>query len=95
MAKEVSQFELLFIIKPEGEAAPVGVVGEVRALIEAAAGKVLSEDDWGRRSLAYEINGEYEGFYYVWQLELPAAKVNLLKNQLRLKDSVLRYLLVS
>jgi len=55
-------------------------------------GEVIDVDVWGKRYLAYEIDGHSEGYYILYQMELPAQAVKELNRQLRLKQEILRFL---
>lgn len=56
--------------------------------------KRIDTDHWGRRRLAYEIDGQREGLYVIFFVELEPSAVAELDHDLRLAPSVLRYLIV-
>jgi small subunit ribosomal protein S6 len=58
-------------------------------------GGTLSEvDDWGKRSLAYEINDHREGYYRFYRFNGGAEVLSELNRQLRIDENVLRHMIV-
>jgi len=87
-------YELLFILRPDiGEEQLDEEIGKIGDLIGESRGEVKDKDDWGKRELAYEINGVEEGFYHIWQIALPTNDVAFLKRSLNMNENVLRFLL--
>jgi small subunit ribosomal protein S6 len=83
-------YELMYILKPELEASGKGE--EIKNLIKKHGGKVIGEDAWGKRNLAYKINGFGEGLYAVLNLELPEKSVSALEKAFNLDDDILRFM---
>jgi len=54
----------------------------------------IDETHWGRRRLAYEVDGQKEGYYVLMYLDLESAGVAELERNLNLAANVLRYLLI-
>ena len=89
-------YELIYIADPESNEESLGVLEErIQSWIEAAGGKVLEIDRWGKRRLAYAINKKSEGFYYVLSLEMPPTASQEIERDLRLSEQVLRYLITA
>lgn len=56
---------------------------------------ILGEiEEWGKRRLAYEINREQEGYYFLINFEGGPRTPNLLESELRIFEPVIRYLVV-
>jgi small subunit ribosomal protein S6 len=90
----VRKYELTYIADPElNEDSLADLEERVLGWIEAADGKVLEVNRWGKRRLAYSIEKKNEGFYYVLSLELPPTAGNEIERDLRLSEQVLRYLI--
>ena len=70
-------------------------VGEIRNLVTGEGGEIVKDDVWGKRTLAYEIDHQREGYYLFWQFEAPGGVVKPLEYKLRLSDQVLRYLVLN
>mgnify|MGYP001582840828 CR=1 FL=1 len=57
-------------------------------------GKVVKEDLWGERDLAYPLKKQNKGFYAHFELEANPKNAKGLDKILKLEEDVLRYLLV-
>jgi len=55
---------------------------------------ITSTNHWGKRSLAYSIQGKSVGYYVVVQFDTQPDALGELERQLKLDESVLRYLIV-
>jgi small subunit ribosomal protein S6 len=63
-------------------------------IITAQGGEVTQVDDWGKRSLAYEIKFHREGYYCFYRFKGGQAVLNELNRQLRIDESVIRHMIV-
>ena len=61
----------------------------------SANGELESIDEWGKRTLAYEINDEAEGFYVLYNFNCAPSFPYELERKLRIDESILRYLVVT
>jgi small subunit ribosomal protein S6 len=57
-------------------------------------GKIIKVDNWGKRRLAYEVAKERKGIYLYWQYLANPGVVEETERNLRMLDSVIRYLTV-
>jgi len=89
-------YELVIIVTPEiDETATAEVVDKVKSWITEVEGSIESLEEWGRQKLAYLVNNQKEGQYYLFNLKLePSAVVNLERN-FRLQESILRFLIIN
>ncbi len=91
----MTEYELLYVAGgDETEDASTKVTDAVNSAILKIGGKVLSEDAWGRRRLAYEIDKQDYGWYTVTRFSLEALQTNELMAQLRLNDKIIRTVLL-
>lgn len=91
---EPKRYEMMVLFRPEFEAdmtAPLKVVSD---LIEDNGGSIVSEENLGRKELAYKIKHESYAVYYLYELSLPAAAPAKISGVLNITDSVLRHLIV-
>lgn len=87
-------YELAYIADPElDEEALASLEERVKSWIEAAEGKTLNVDRWGKRKLAYQIQKRSEGYYFIFETEMPPTAGKTLERELGLSDQILRYLL--
>ena len=62
-------YELMVIIDAELDDEVIdATVKRIAGLLDQRGATVKSEDRWGRRRFAYEINHKHEGYYVVWEL---------------------------
>jgi len=89
------QYELVCIAPPESsEEALAELHQQVAAVVERFGGTIENTDNWGRRRLAYEIEGYREGVYVLELISGPADLVAELDRRLRVTDSSIRHMIV-
>jgi small subunit ribosomal protein S6 len=90
------QYEGVFILDNSLEDSDIdGALARLESLISSRGGSLSSTDRWGRRRLAYEIDGKREGFYALVDFELSPSDVKDLDHQLRLDEDFIRFLIIS
>jgi small subunit ribosomal protein S6 len=67
---------------------------EVEKLFTEAGGKQLMRDAWGRRGLAYAIEGQMEGSFVIYYYEIDPSKVREIDHALSIMPGVLRHMIV-
>ncbi|MFZ1302069.1 MAG: 30S ribosomal protein S6 [Candidatus Microsaccharimonas sp.] len=90
----MKEYELTVLIHPDLEADLETPLTKVRDIIKNAGGKIIREDNWGKKKLAYAINREEFAVYVYMDVELPADAPLKISNTFNITDEVLRYLLV-
>ncbi|MBA3501482.1 MAG: 30S ribosomal protein S6 [Myxococcota bacterium] len=89
------EYETTYILRPNTSNEGVAEVNtRVRGIIENMGGKVIKVDNWGKRRLAYEVAKERKGIYLYWQYLATPGVVEETERNLRMLDSVIRYLSV-
>lgn len=89
------EYELTVVLHPDLESNLDATLTKVRGIITSNGGKVVKEDNWGKKRLAYRINKEDFGLYVYFDLELPAESVAKVNATFNITDEALRFLLVS
>ncbi len=88
-------YELMIIMDAGVEESDVVArVEQVAENIAAHGGQVMSEDRWGKRRFAYEINHQHEGYYLVLEFATETRDMGTLERLLRLADDVVRHKLI-
>lgn len=88
------KYEFMGILKPFlPEDVRVKLHKEIIGIFNAAGGKILKEDVWGKRHLAYKIKGHEEGYYILLNLELPSENIEDVNKELKMINDLLRYMI--
>lgn len=88
-------YEIAVVLHPDLEIDLDSASAKIEKIIEAAKGKIVKKDNWGKRKLAYKINKQDWGIYIFYQVKLEPAAVAKIDNTLRITEEVMRYLVVS
>ncbi|MDD6289900.1 MAG: 30S ribosomal protein S6 [Eggerthellales bacterium] len=88
-------YELLFFVAPTiDEETRLAVMKRIENTIAADNGVVDNVDEWGKRKLAYEINGLTEGSYTLIDFHATPESIAELDRILRINDAVVRHMIV-
>ena len=88
-------YELMLIMRPNlDDEAREAVLEKIRSILTTEGGTVDSEEAWGKRRLAYEIDHTEEGDYQVVLFHANTATVAELDRVLNITDQVLRFMVV-
>ena len=95
----VRQYELTYLMPGSLSSSEVSKTNEaIEKLLKKHSIKILSQDDWGKKDLAYPIKFKskknYEGFYNHMVIETDASKIGEFEKGLRLIQEVIRHLIV-
>jgi small subunit ribosomal protein S6 len=98
-ADKTRLYELTYLINTElTQAQQKEIYQQVEDLIKKHHGLVVTQEDWGKRELAYKIRQgsklHIDAFYQHLVIEIPAETVNDLEKDLNLSDTLIRHLLV-
>ncbi len=69
-------------------------ISEIKDTVEKGGGEVENIDEWGVRTLAYEINKQKEGYYVLVEFSYESSQLFELEEKWKLADNVLRHLVV-
>lgn len=93
MAQNV--YECMFIFNANAYARnPAAAQKAVEELIESVDGEILASRLWNEQKLAYPINGQRKGAYWLTYAEIDSLSVAKLNRTVQLNDSVLRHLAI-
>ena len=91
----MTNYEIMFIVKATlDETALNNITKEVQKLITGSKGKVVEFKDLGRKKLAYPINKEVSGFYYLINAEANTETIQEFDRKLRINENILRHLIL-
>lgn len=90
-------YELVFVVDPRvSDEDVVTMTNDYKNMITAGGSEITSEENWGRRKLAYPIEKLTEGKYVLLHITSQDGKTSLaeVEHRMRQNDKILRYLTV-
>jgi len=90
-------YELIFVVDPRvSDEEVVTMTNEYKQMIAHGGSEITSEENWGRRKLAYPIEKLTEGKYVLLNIQSEGGKTSLpeVEHRMRQNDKILRYLTV-
>lgn len=89
----MNQYETVFIMNPVlSEEQVRETVDKFKGLIEAKEGKVLHEEDWGLKKLAYPIQHKRSGFYHLMEFQAPGDLIQGMEVEMKRDERIMRFL---
>jgi small subunit ribosomal protein S6 len=89
----VNRYETVFIATPVlSEAQMKEAVEKFKALISSNGGKIVHEENWGLKKLAYPIQKKSTGFYYLIEFECDGEFITKLETEYRRDERIIRFL---
>jgi small subunit ribosomal protein S6 len=89
------EYELTYLISDNVPEADLNkVTGKVGGYVSSLGGKILKEEIWGRRKLAYPIKKQEFATYVTLNFSLPAEKANELEHNIFLSSKIIRHLMI-
>jgi small subunit ribosomal protein S6 len=70
------------------------IISEFKKNIENENGKILAEEYWGLKNLAYEINKNKKAHYTMLIIESHPDKIEEYERKLRLHEDVIRFMTI-
>jgi len=90
----MNKYEIMFILKSNEEEAIKSQVSEMKAIITDMKGEITNEKEMGNRKLAYPINKELNGYYYVMNVNANNEIVAEFDRKARINENVIRHLVI-
>ena len=73
---------------------PGGVSAKVQKTIEDLGGEILASRLWEERKLAFPINGQSKGTYWITYFNMDTLKLTEFNRTCRLDENILRHLVI-
>lgn len=94
-AKQTNVYEGMFILDPAKYARdPAATSQQIADMIEQNGGTVLVLRLWDERKLAYPINGQKKGVYWLAYFKMPGGGIAPLERQCEINDDIIRKLIL-
>ncbi len=91
----IRHYETMFIVKATlTDEETQAEIATVKANIEKNGGTIVSVDDMGSRNLAYEIEKQKRGYYYVIYFTAPSESISELERNYRVNESIIRFIFI-
>ena len=91
----MNKYELALVVSAKIEDdARAAVVEKAKEYITRAGGTVTEVEEWGKKKLAYEINGLTDGDYTLIDFQTEPEAIAELDRVLHIMDAVVRYMIV-
>lgn len=85
-------YESVFIARQDISAAQVETLAETFGnIITENGGKVVKTESWGLKTLAYKMNKNRKGHYYMYNLDAAPEAVQEMERVMRLNEDILRF----
>ncbi|QQR93672.1 30S ribosomal protein S6 [bacterium] len=84
------KYEIAFIIKSQLESTLDDTLVKIETEITTLMGEVTEKATWGKKRLAYPIEKNVDGFYYIWEFTIPSSKVGLLRKFMESNKDIVR-----
>ena len=89
----MNRYETVFIMTPVLSAAQVAeTASKFRAFVTDKGGKIVHEDAWGLRKLAYPIQKKSTGFYHLMEFEADPSVILPFETEFRRDERIIRFL---
>ena len=89
----MNQYETVFILTPVlSDEQMKEAVGKFKSFLEENGAKIVNEEEWGLRKLAYPIQKKSTGFYCLLEFEAEPTIVKKLETAFRRDERVIRHL---
>lgn len=90
----MNKYEIMFILKSNEDTAIKKEIEDLKKVITSMKGKITDEKDMGNKKLAYSINKEVNGYYYVINCDASSEAVSEFDRKARINENVIRHLIV-
>ena len=91
----MNKYEMMFIVKTTvEETEAVKVAEELKSIITSMKGEITDSKDLGNKKLAYPINKEVTGFYFVVDFTANNEIVSELDRKARINENILRHMII-
>lgn len=91
----IKDYEMMIILKPQLTQDEANNENEkVVSVITENSGEFIKTDAWGKRQLAYQINKQSEGYYFINYFKLESTSVKVIQRMFNINENVLRFIIV-
>lgn len=90
----MQEYEVAILYDPGFEVDLSKAEARFKKIITDNGGKVVSDDNWGKRKLAYPIAKNDHAIYVFYRIEISPVAIGKLESSLNIVTEIMRYLIV-
>ena len=91
----MNKYEIMFIVRADiDEKTQKDTVSAFEKVLTNMKSKIVNTKDMGQRKLAYPINNQVRGNYYVFHVEASAAAVKEFDRKAKIDENILRHIVI-
>jgi small subunit ribosomal protein S6 len=91
----LNRYETICIIDPSAESDEIeSIIEDLQNLISGSEGEIAKVDRWGKKRLAYEVNGNRDGYYVLIEFEADPQFVQRLGRYYGLTEKIIKHMTV-
>lgn len=85
-------YEVMYLLEPELEEEGLDEKKErLKSIVKSGQGEVQSVEEWGKKRLAYEIQGFNKGLYLLVEFEASSEDIDEISDKSNVEEGVIRY----
>jgi len=85
-------YEVMYLLDPELEEEGLDEKKErIKSIVESGQGEVQSIEEWGKKRLAYEIQGLNRGLYLLVEFKASSDDIDEISDKSNVEEGVIRY----
>ena len=91
----MANYEMMLIVNPTlSEEDRNTSIDSLKGVLKKYSAKILKEDIWGDKKLAYKINKSDRGYYLLLDLDLDWKNIKDISKEINLEINIWRYMFV-
>lgn len=91
----MNQYETIFVMTPVlSDEQLKETVNDYKTFLKEKGAKIVNEDNWGLKKLAYPIRKKSTGFYHLFEFQAPGNAIGELEIAYNRDERLLRFLTV-
>ena len=91
----MNKYEIMFIVRADiDEKTQKDTVAAFEKVLKNMKAKIVSNKDMGQKKLAYPINKQQRGNYYLFNVEASSEAVKEFDRKARIDENILRHIVI-
>ena len=90
----MNKYEAVIILSTKAEGDTTVAFGEKMKALISESGELTNVEEWGKKTLAYEVKKQKEGYYILFTFDAKPEFISELDRVLRLDEIVLKHMII-